>query len=71
MVGALVKTVPRNDAARAIVAFAFCCTLASPVGLMLWGIIIDFVSVEAALAVGAFGVFAFTWWAWRRERVSA
>ena len=71
MVGALVKTVPRNDAARAIVAFAFCCTLASPVGLMLWGIIIDFVSVEAALAVGALGVFAFTWWAWRRERVTA
>ena len=70
MVGAVVTTVTQENKSRAIVAFAFCCTLASPLGLLLWGLIIDFASVETALAVGALGVFACTAWMWQRERVA-
>lgn len=58
MVGAAVKTVSKENSSRAIVAFSFACTLASPVGLLLWGALVSFVSVEVAILVGAVGAFA-------------
>lgn len=66
MVGAAVKTVSKENASRAIVAFSFACTLSSPVGLLLWGALVSFVSVEVAILVGAVGAFAVSAYVFRR-----
>ena len=66
MVGAAVKTVPKENSSRAIVAFSFACTLSSPVGLLLWGALVSFVSVEVAILVGAVGAFAVSAYVFRR-----
>lgn len=67
MASAAVATVARQDSSRALVAFSFSCTLMSPVGLILWSVLIDLVSVEAAVAVGAVGALAVSWWVFRRS----
>ncbi|MFM9136288.1 MAG: hypothetical protein ACKOT0_12800 [bacterium] len=66
MVGAAVKTVPKENSSRAIVAFSFACTLSSPIGLLLWGSLVSFVSVEAAIIIGALGALAVSAYVFRR-----
>lgn len=66
MAGAAMKSVAEGNGSRALVAFSFACTLTSPIGLLLWGSLITFASVEVAIVVGAIGALAVSIYAFRR-----
>jgi len=55
-IGAVSASGPEEDTTNLLQASQFVSTLASPVGVMMWGFLINRVSVEAAIFVGAGGM---------------
>ena len=67
-VGAVTASGDEKDATNLLQASQFAATLASPVGVMLWGFLINRVSVEAAIFTGAAGTAAVGLLSLRRAR---
>ena len=55
MAGAATASVSPEDSSRALVAFTFACTAVSPVGVLMWGLLMTYTSVTFTLMVGGVG----------------
>ena len=70
MVGSATSSVTEENRSRALIAFSFSCTLASPIGVLLWGALMSVTSVETTLLVAGLGAFLVSAFAFQRARTT-
>lgn len=56
--GAATDAGDESNAGEAVAVFVFAVSIAAPIGVLLWGFLINHVSVEAAIFAGAIGTAA-------------
>jgi hypothetical protein len=68
MTGAAFASMSQDDGSRGIVAFSFVCTLFSPLGVLLWGVLISTTTAQTTIMIGGLGVLAVSAYAYLRSR---